>query len=123
MRRFILLALAAALAGCAAMTARGTPPIWTGASRTDLNQTASCVIKNLNAAMHSDNPLSTSFTHQAAIIDPDRVLEVAPQQTITIGAEVYFVRLTATSKSNTSIELFANVAWVERLRVGISACT
>lgn len=123
--RFAMLALAAALTGCSALTARGTPPIWTGASQFDLNQTVSCVIKGLNVATHSDSPLAslgTRITHQAVIIEPDRVMEVAPQQTITVGAEIYYVRLTAVSKSHTNIKLFGPATWSERLRGGVVAC-
>jgi hypothetical protein len=121
--RFALLGLAAALTGCS-VTPRGTPPIWTGASRFDLNQTVSCVIKSLNVAMHSDSPLGMPITHQAGIIEPDRVMEVAPQQTFTAGFEFYYVRLSAISKSRTNIELFEHNAtrWSERLRGGVAAC-
>ena len=128
MRRFALLALVAALTGCGLrVSARGAPPIWTGASQFDLNQTVSCVIKGLNVAMQSDSPLGMPITHQAGIIEPDRVMEVAPQQTFTTSGanyEMYYVRFTAISKSRTNIELFeANATrWSERLRGGVVAC-
>ena len=126
MRRFALLALAAALTGCAQLTARGTPPIWTGASQFDLNQTVSCVIKGFNVAIQSDSPLGMPMKHHAGLIEPDRVMEVAPQQTVTTSGanyEMYYVRFTAISKSRTNIELFAKpTRWSERLRLGVAAC-
>ena len=121
---FAVFALGLLVGGCAeVLTARGKEAAWSGFSKTGLSVTASCLIKGMNAAMHYDNPLQRSLTHQAGIIDPDRVLEIAPQQVVTVGAEVYFVRLTAASKSSTSIELFGNYNWSEKLKPVMVACT
>lgn len=104
------------LAGCDTLSVRGDRPIWSTVANTSLNTTISCVINGLNT-VHPG-----SITHSAQIIDPDRVAEIAPQQVITIGAEIYFVRLTALSASSTNIELNAVRTWAPRLSAAIAPC-
>ncbi len=111
-----VLLLTISVAGCGAFTTRGDPPIWTGISNRALNATASCIIAGLNTVEPGH------VTHSAQIIEPDRVLEIAPQQTLTIGAEIYFVRLTAISNNSTKIELNSIQTWTSRLQAAIASC-
>jgi hypothetical protein len=47
-------------------------------------------------------------THALSTTDPVRVYEIAPQQTLVSGGELYFVRLTK-EDGGTRVELFAPV--------------
>lgn len=78
-----------------------------------MSAAAVCIVRGLNSI--------GGFTHSISIIEPDRVLEVAPQQTITIGAERYFVRITAGEPIR--IELFNTLVGVgDKLKTVISRC-
>lgn len=115
-RDLLTLTLAGLLAGCSLMSVRGQAPVWTSTSNKPLNTAVSCVIAGLNTVEPGN------LTHSAQIIEPDRVLEVAPQQTITIGAEIYFVRLTALSATATRLDLNSAPAWTGRLQAAIAPC-
>jgi hypothetical protein len=112
----VVFLLAAALAGCSLLSARGQPPVWTGTSNKPLNTTVSCVITGLNTVAPG------RITHSAQIIEPDRVLEVAPQQVLTVGAELYYVTLTVLSPAATRLDLNSSVAWTAKLQNAIAPC-
>lgn len=103
------------LAGCANITPRGEPPTWSGTARRSLNDTTTCVITALNGR-------DRAVTHSAQIIDPDRVFEITPQQTLIAAGEVYFVRLTATGPASTQIDLHGITGWRSRLQAVVAPC-
>lgn len=105
------------------MTARGTDATLVVTSKRDLNQSVSCLIGALNKAFATTNPLANSITHQAVIIEPGKVMEIAPQQVITVGAEVYFVRLTAISANSTRLELFSSGSFTTMARDPVTSCS
>ena len=104
------------LAGCSLMSVRGQAPVWTSTGNKSLNASVSCVIAGLNSVEPG------TLTYSAQIIEPERVFEVTPQQTLTIGAEIYFVRLTALSATTTKIDLNSAPGWTARLKNAIAPC-
>jgi hypothetical protein len=106
------------------MSVRGDAPVWSATSRHSLNDTSACVVAALNKTFHSDTPvLSPSITHQIQIIEPNRVFEVLPQQTITVGAELYIVRLTAEGPNATRIDLQIIVTMTGKVQPAVVTCT
>jgi hypothetical protein len=118
-----LLPLALLLGACSTMSVRSDAPVWSATARHSLNDTSACVVKALNTAFHSDVPLiAPSITHQVQVIEPNRVFEVLPQQTITIGAELYIVRLTAESPNTTRVDLQSIVTWTSKVQPAVESC-
>lgn len=115
MRIAITFAIAVGLAGCSTLTARNTTPIWTVAAHRNLDDTSACVVKALNT-------VSDGITHKIETIEPHRVFEVLPQQTLTIGAEIYIVRLISTGPTLTQIELQSTALWSGKLSSAMSGC-
>ncbi len=118
----VVLALAVAAVGCAHITPRGSPPAASWTARRALDDAATCVVAALNEEMRSQSALSPSITHQVQTIEPGRVYEVVPQQTLTVAAEIYFVRLAAMPPSATRIELFSVATWTSRLERAVAKC-
>ena len=122
MKSFAAIAGALLLAGCASLTARGSDPVFAGRSAAGLDATAGCLVTELDRAMASRFALEPSITHKIVLIQPGKVVEVSPQQEITIGAEVYFARVTATGPRSASVEFFANAAWSDRVIGAVKRC-
>ncbi len=121
--RILIAGLAAlALAGCAHITPRDNEPSVTLHSSASLDDTAACVVRSLNTQMHTNNPLGVSITHKTEIIEPGRVYEVSPQQTITLTAEIYFIRLTAVQPSGTRIDVHVISTWRDQVEPAVRFC-
>jgi hypothetical protein len=120
MKFVVICVLSLALGSCSAMTARGTPPALTLESRLGLDAAAKCIVDGWN--QHFKNSLNP-LTHKIEIIDPGKAYEVAPQQTITVGAEVYFARVVA-APPGSRIELYTGGTgtWTQALVPTVQNC-
>lgn len=114
MRKLPAVLAATIVGGCSLLTARGTPPAHQITSAKPIEQAIACLIPAMNAV--------EGLTHAAAIIEPGRVFEIAPQQTITVGAEIYFVRVSTGSARATEVELFATGVYRSTMSPALDRC-
>lgn len=111
------LTIAIAITGCAELTARGRDPIFTALAHTGIESAAGCLVTQFDRAFNGR-------THKVVIIQPGRILEVSPQQEITIAAERYFARLSASSPAATQIQIFSTLPFAgDPLIAATKACT
>ena len=73
---------------------RSSAPIASVTSRKPMTAAASCMVAALN---HS---FDRRFSHRIDTIEPGRVVEVVPQQTVNLYGETYFVRVTQTDRGS-----------------------
>lgn len=109
----------AALLGCT--MPRQAAPAWTGVSHASLDETSVCIVKSLDAVVPT---FTGPYTHHIQTIEPGRVVEVESQQKglNNIMEGIYFVRITALSKTSATIELHAAPAWTPNLIPALAAC-
>jgi len=107
-------AVAVALAGCEALTVRGSAPTGEWTSRRTLDEAAGCVVRAFDS-------VNTRITHAIQIKVPGRVYEIVPQQTLTVGAEIYYARLEA-EKGNTFMQLFSIGVFTRDMMPALASC-
>jgi uncharacterized lipoprotein len=110
----ILLAL---LAGC--VSARNYDAVKTWRSTKDADSLAACLVPAL--LIKHTFPGDYDITHHVETVVPGKVFEVRPQQTITVGVEQYFVRLTV-ADSGTDVALFANPTFRRHALAAVDGC-
>ena len=107
--------VALGLTSCAYITPRGGSPYFTFHSSQTLGDASGCVVRTLNSEMQP------RITHAIQVTDPGRAVEVIPQQTLVIGGEVYYVRVTS-SGHGSDVQLYSVATWSKRLANAISGC-
>lgn len=108
----VLCLCAVLLGGC--VSTRGSEPKASWMAAGDLNASAACVVAALDG-------VDTSLTHHVQTIVPGQVVEVAPQQTITVGNELYYARLTR-EPHGTRIALHSIATWAPERVAAVSRC-
>lgn len=108
----------AAVAGC--VSARNLGPIQSWDATASADELATCLVPAL-LIKHSF-PGDPDITHKVDTIVPGKVYEVQPQQTITLGVERYFVRLTVKESGGTLVELYADPTFRSRTLKAVKSC-
>lgn len=94
------------LSACALQTPRGDPPYRTWTSTKSIDDAATCLVRELNARNKHFSWDAPDTTHQIQIIEPNRIYEVLPQQTLIFAGEAYYFRVERIS-SGSRLSLFA----------------
>jgi len=118
MKPILLLSSAALMAvvftgGCALQTPRGDPPYKTWSSNKSIDDVSACLVRELNARNKHASWDAPNTTHQIQIIEPNRVYEVLPQQTIILTGEAYYFRVEKMG-AGSALSLFAIRAFKEQ---------
>lgn len=120
-RRLLATFAATALAACGVSRQHDAPLLSYASSRSP-DQMNTCLIAALNSEFKADG-FDPGLTHHVQTTQPGRTYEIHPQQTISLGHEIYFVRVTKQANALT-VNLYgvSNPLWAPRLTRAVSTC-
>lgn len=115
------LALCICLSACAT-DARKAPPARQWTSDKDPQTLAACIIPEMNARTKAKFPLDPDITHQIDTTLPGKEYEIRSQREITLGMDVYLVKLIVQDAGGTLIQAFGGNGWRYMLYDAVGVC-